>query len=181
MIRALLSLSIFVTLLSLTAFPAYAQSGSSDPEFPGNAGVVILNGLKVNKRQDLSFGTIAPDTAQASTVQVYRGKNKDSVCGASLTCLSKGNRARFTLVGTPNQYVNISNPSIIYLYDGAGHQMTVDTFVGAGSGNDTQWLGYQLTRTNGLSRFNVGAVLHVKANQTPGTYVGTFTINFDYQ
>ena len=39
--------------------PAFAQSGSSDPDFEGNAGAVIINGLRVIKRQDLDFGAVS--------------------------------------------------------------------------------------------------------------------------
>jgi hypothetical protein len=59
--------------------------------------------------------------------------------------------------------------------------MTVDTFTGAGSGNDAAWRGWQRLRSTGISRFNVGANLHVKPNQPPGHYTGTFVVSVDYQ
>ncbi len=175
----LLSLPLFLVLV--VGSPALAQSGSADPEFEGNAGGVIINGLEVIKRQDLDFGVIAPSLTVTDTVKTYRGRNNYSVCGSNLTCLQPGNRARFTVIGEAERIVSISNPGSIYIYDGQGNNMLVDQFVGAGSGNDTEWRGWQRLRPSGISRFNVGATLHVKPNQPRGEYVGTFVLNFDYQ
>lgn len=158
-----------------------AQSGSSDPEFEGNAGAVIINGLRVIKRQDLHFGVIAPSLTESGTVKTNRGRNRDSICGATLTCLEPGNRARFTVIGEAHRVVTISDPGSIWIADAAGNQMLVDNFTGAGSGNNTDWRGWQRLRPSGISRFNVGATLHVNPNQPPGTYLGQFTINFEYQ
>jgi len=177
-------LPIFAFLVTGAVFfaPAtMAQSGSADPEFDGNAGGVIINGLRVIKRQDLDFGTIAPNLTLSDTVQTYRGKNNYSVCGSNLTCLEAGNRARFTVIGEPDRLVSISNPGSIYIYDSQGNNMIVDDFVGAGSGNDTAWRGWQRLRPSGVSRFNVGATLHVKPNQPRGEYVGSFILNFAYE
>ncbi|MEL6686509.1 MAG: DUF4402 domain-containing protein [Pseudomonadota bacterium] len=158
-----------------------AQSGSSDPEFEGNAGAVIINGLRVIKRQDLHFGTIAPSLTEFGTVQTNRGRNNDSVCGPTLTCFAPGTRARFTVIGEANRIVTISDPGSIWITDAAGNQMLVDSFTGAGSGNNTHWRGWQRLRPSGISRFNVGATLYVNPNQPRGTYVGQFTLNFEYQ
>lgn len=174
-----LSLPLLFSLFCGT--PAIAQSGSADPDFEGNAGGVIINGLRIIKRQDLDFGVIAPSLTVTDTVQTRRGSNNNSVCGANLTCLQPGNRARFTVIGEPERYVSISNPGSIHIYDKQGNNMLVDQFTGAGSGNDTDWRGWALLRPSGISRFNVGATLHVKPNQPRGEYVGTFVLNFDYQ
>jgi len=155
--------------------------GSADPDFEGNTGVIVINGLTITKRQDLDFGRIAPNISSFGTVKVNRGSNNNSVCESTLVCLKSGNRARFKIIGQPDQIVTISDPGSIIIYDGQGNNMTVDTFVGAGSGNDTEWRGWQQLRTSGISRFNVGATLTVKPNQPPGTYVGTFTITVNYQ
>ena len=95
--------------------------------------------------------------------------------------MEPGNRARFTVIGEADRIVKISNPGSIYIFDGNGNDMLVDNFVGAGSGNDTEWRGWQRLRQSGISRFNVGARLHVKPNQPKGNYVGTFTLTFEYE
>lgn len=181
-IRKTLITSAFIVLSAPVFSVAAAQDGgSADPEFEGNAGAVIINGLRVIKRQDLDFGTIAPSLTEFGTVRTNRGRNNDSTCGETLTCLEPGNRARFTVIGEPSRIVTISDPGSIEITDGSGNVMTVDTFFGAGSGNNSTWRGWQKLRTNGISRFNVGAVLHVKPNQPRGDYIGSFTLNFEYQ
>lgn len=174
-------LSLPLLVIAVSASPVSAQSGSADPEFEGNAGAVIINGLRVIKRQDLYFGTIAPSLTQPSTVTTYRGRNNSSSCGEYLTCFEPGNRARFTVIGDASRYVNISNPGSIYIYDAAGNRMLVDNFIGAGSANDTEWRGWQQLRSSGISRFNVGATLHINPNQPRGEYIGSFVLNFEYQ
>ena len=172
----------FFLFTSLATPIANAQAGgSADPEFEGNAGAIIINGLRVIKRQDLYFGTIAPSLTEFGTVKTNRHRNNDSECGPTLTCFEPGNRARFTVIGEPNRIVTISDPGSIQISDGAGNQMTVDTFFGAGSSNNSTWRGWQRLRNSGISRFNVGAILHVKPNQPRGDYVGTFTLTFEYQ
>ncbi|MEM9054544.1 MAG: DUF4402 domain-containing protein [Pseudomonadota bacterium] len=180
--RVYLISSVLAVAISQVSPTALAQDGgSADPEFEGNAGAIVINGLRVIKRQDLYFGTIAPSLTEFGTVKTNRGKNNDSECGSTLTCFEPGTRARFTVIGEPNRVVSISDPGSVEIFDGSGNQMTVDTFFGAGSGNNTSWRGWQRLRTNGISRFNVGAILHVKPNQPRGDYVGTFTLNFEYQ
>lgn len=173
--------------LAIFAAPTWAQDdpdyagGSADPEFEGNAGAIVINGLDIVKSQDLDFGRIAPSLTTAGTVKVNRGGNFNSVCSTELTCLEPGNRARFKVVGDPNRYYTISDPGSILIDNGSGYSMVVDTFFGAGSGNDTEWRGWQKLRSSGLARFNVGAILHVNPNQQPGTYTGSFTITVEYQ
>ncbi|MDC0949128.1 DUF4402 domain-containing protein, partial [Gammaproteobacteria bacterium] len=139
-------------LFSATLFccvDAAAQSGSSDPEFDGNAGAVMVNGLRVIARQHLDFGSIAASDSAAGTVKTLRGGNNRSECAAVLTCLKPGNRARFTVIGEPYRWVTISDPGTIYLNDGGGNSMLVTDFTGAGSGNDTEWRGQQRLRPGG--------------------------------
>lgn len=187
MIKKYLLITSFAIGLSATP-QAFANNddpnvggGSADPEFEGNAGAIVINGLSVIKKQDLDFGTIAPNLTLPGTVRVHRGSNNTSVCSSELTCLEPGNRARYTVTGEPLRYYTISDPGSIMISDGAGNTMLVDTFFGAGSGNETSWRGWQRLRNSGLARFNVGAVLHVNPNQTPGTYTGTYTLTVEYQ
>lgn len=155
--------------------------GSADPDFEGIVGAIIINGLNISERQDLDFGVIAPSLTQSDTVHVYRGQDNNSVCGSTLTCLEPGNRARYTVTGESLRYYTISDPGSITISDGNGNTMLVDSFSGAGSANETEWRGWQRLRNSGLARFNVGAILHVNPNQTPGTYTGTYTLTVEYQ
>ncbi|MEL7128410.1 MAG: DUF4402 domain-containing protein [Pseudomonadota bacterium] len=155
--------------------------GSADPEFEGNAGAIVLNGLTITTRQDLDFGVIAPSITEFGTVFVERGGNNRSVCGSTLVCLEPGNRARFTVSGDPLRFVLYEDPGSITVSDGSGNTMVVDSFSGAGSGNDTSWRGRQRIRANGIVRFNVGATLHVKPNQPPGIYTGALNFSVEYE
>lgn len=155
--------------------------GSADPDFEGIVGAIIINGLNISERQDLDFGVIAPSLTQADTVHVYRNTDNNSICGSALTCLEPGNRARYTVTGESLRYYTISDPGSITISDGNGNTMLVDSFSGAGSANETEWRGWQRLRNSGLARFNVGAILHVNPNQTPGTYTGTYTLTVEYQ
>lgn len=181
-------LSALIISLVFASPAAFAQvgdadigGGGADPDFVGNAGAIVINGLTITKVQDLYFGVIAPSLTDFGTVQVKRGSNNNSVCGTELVCLENGTRARFKVIGEPLRYYNIVDPGSITVYDGSGNNMTVDTFTGAGSGNDTAWRGWQRLRSSGIARFNVGANLTVKPNQPPGHYTGTFTVTVDYQ
>ena len=150
-------------------------------DFDGNAGAVIINALKLVNYQDLYFGTIAPNLTETGTVKVNRGRNNDSVCGTTLTCLEPGTRARYKIYGEPYYYTTLTDPGSIQISNSDGHEMTVDTFFGAGSGNNSSWRGWMRINHRGVTGFNVGAVLHVGANQSPGDYVGTFTLTAEYQ
>ena len=175
-----IGLSVFPQALADPLDPDIG-GGSADPEFEGNAGAIVINGLNIIKRQDLDFGVIAPNLTQAGTVRVHRGRNYTSVCSSELTCFEPGNRARYTVTGQPLRYYTISDPGSITISNGAGSTMLVDTFFGAGSGNETVWRGWQRLRSSGLTRFNVGAVLHVNPNQPVGVYTGTYTLTVEYQ
>lgn len=174
-------ITLLVSIVLSGMSNAWAQSGSADPEFDGNSGAVVINGLRVITRQDLDFGVIAPSLTESGTVKVNRGRNNSSICSANMTCLEPGTRARYTVVGEPYMYVTLSDPGSIYIADTAGNQMLVDGFFGAGSGNETRWQGWILLRNSGVSRPNAGATLHVGAAQPPGTYTGSYTISFEYQ
>ncbi|MEL6257457.1 MAG: DUF4402 domain-containing protein [Pseudomonadota bacterium] len=178
--RALTKSIAALIALSAPVATAYGQ-GADDPDAPGDMGAVILNGLRVQLRQDLDFGVIAPSLTQTGTVFVRRGKNRTSECSTELTCLETGNRARFTVIGEPERVVTITDPVEIIIENSNGATMRIDGFVGAGSGNDTEWRGRQTLKSSGISRFNVGATLHVAANQEPGDYIGTFPIVVEYE
>jgi hypothetical protein len=62
--------------------------------------------------------------------------------------------------------------------------MTFDTFVV--SSNPVTTISttprqFRIASTNGMFQFAVGATLRVRANQQPGQYVGTFSVNVNYQ
>ncbi|MEO0882853.1 MAG: DUF4402 domain-containing protein [Pseudomonadota bacterium] len=179
----ILTLTVASAAFGMTAFAQDEDiaGGGADPEFEGNVGGIIVNGLAINTVQDLDFGTIVPNAALPGTVLVRRGSNNNSECSVELICLTPGTRARYRVTGEPLRVVEYSNPTQITISNAAGDTMIVDTFTGAGSGNDVTYRGFQTLRSSGLARFNVGATLNVNPDQPLGTYTGTFTITATYQ
>lgn len=124
-------LSALILALALSAPAAFAQvgdddigGGGADPDFIGNTGTIIINGLGITNYQDLYFGVIAPSMTEFGVVQVKRGSNNNSVCDANLVCLQNGTRARYKVIGTPRLYINISDPGSITVSDGSMEEVT---------------------------------------------------------
>jgi hypothetical protein len=147
----------------------------------GAGTVNVLPALEVEFYQHLNFGTIAPSTTQASTVKVLRGNDNSSICGPGLSCLANGNRARIRVTGAPGRLFSVTDPGSITLTDGNGNSMLVDSFIGAGSRNDSAFGGVRQVRSNGQNNMNIGATLYVGVNQPPGLYTGTYTISANYE
>lgn len=162
-------------LLLILCGTAYAVSTTSD----GSAKIVPV--LTANFYQDLYFGAIVPNQTNASTVKVLRGNNNSSICGTGLTCLENGNRARIRITGAPGHRFSLSDPGSTTLSDGNGNSMLVDTFVGGGSGNDNTYGKIILIKPNGIANLNIGATLHVPANQPAGLYSGSYILTASYE
>ncbi len=125
--------------------------------------------ISLTKNADLAFGDLTSG-ATAGTVRIGPGGARSRTGGVTVLASTFGN-ASFT-VSTPSGSRNytIILPGSATLASGGGFTMTVDTFTSNPSGSG---------KTNGgtlLQTLNVGATLHVNANQRPGTYTGTFTV-----
>jgi hypothetical protein len=87
-----------------------------------------------------------------------------------------------TVTGDVFATYNVSLPSSVNLTSSAGNTMTLDTFTITSDGDANPY--NRLLRNDGtglgLDTFGVGARLNVGANQSPGTYVGTYTVNVQY-
>ncbi len=153
-------------------------AGTSDD---GTASVTIVAPLQVIKDQDIDFGVIAPNVTASSTVQTYSQEDFSSHCGDELVCILPGNRAIFKVIGEPERYIKVSNPGSIMIYNETGDTMRVDSFSGAGSTNDLNWGGVNTIGSDGFTDINIGAKLHVNPQQMPGTYIGDFTLTFEYE
>ena len=158
-----------------------ASATSFASSISGDGSAAIRPALAVDFYQELYFGIIVPSQSVSSTVQVLRGSNNSSICGAGLTCLEPGNRARYLVTGAPGHSFSITDPGSIFIDDGNGNSMLVDLFVGAGSGNDNTYGGTRVIRPNGTNRQNIGATLHINPNQPAGFYSGSYTITANYE
>lgn len=125
---------------------------------------------------NLSFGTFV--LTSAGTVAVGADGSRAQSGGAFV--LSQGSNlaapAQFSVHGKANAVYAITLPAdnTVLMSDGAGHSMTVRTFVSDLSGTN-------ILSKNGNGQFSVGATLSVSAQQARGSYAGTFSVIVNYQ
>ncbi len=129
--------------------------------------------------QSLQFGSVSV-CASAGTVTIsptsgrsVTGCLQDAGPAAAATCVVTGQLF-------PQKAMNVSVTAATDTINNGGTKvMDVKSFKLANSGSSIT--GNPITVTAFITTLNVGAVLHVGANQTPGYYSGTSTINVDYQ
>jgi len=180
--RAAATRAAIATLLiggtALGAPAAVAQQA----ETAGETQAIILRPLSFFKLDDLDFGEIVPNPASAGTVRLLPNGTRTATGGVVLVGTSHA-PARFTGLGTRNQQVSISMSTNTIFITGPGAPMRVRTWEIGSTPTailSTTPLRFRITSTTGAFAFPIGAILEVGANQTPGDYVGTFTINLNY-
>ena len=93
-------------------------------------------------------------------------------------------RAQFNASGTPNAVTTFSmTPGTITVRRVSGTEtMTINVVRLSAAGGTPQTINRNRTLpASGVLPFAVAGRLNVRANQVPGTYSGTFTINVNYQ
>lgn len=160
---------------------ALAQSAST----PAQSNAVVVSMLSFFKVNDLVFGRIIPGAAAGSVVVAPTGV-RTKTGGVNLASGPTPQPASFAGRGVFNQMVTISvgSNSVPLNRIGGGDSMTMDTFVIGSTPTvnlSTTPLGFRIGNSTGTFLFPVGATLRVKARQTPGSYVGSFTVTLDYQ
>ncbi len=149
----------------------------------GNGRTTVVSALSLIKDADLNFGDLISGTT-ASTV-IVDPQSIRQVTGTVVEAGGTVSAARFQGSGTSGQRIQVRAPSGSYtLTEGvSGAIMTlrdltmeVDNATSLGRGNSGQH------RITGVGTFTVriGGTLDVGANQTPGTYVGTFDLEVNY-
>lgn len=192
--RASRAVGALLAALGCIALPGMARA--ERVTVTGQTQAVVVSPLSVIKVQDMSFGRIVPRPT-AGTVTVDTSTGGCVVTGVILevgTC----HLARFDGMGTKNMNARISLTSVANL-TGPGQTMVLDNvFLGRNSsisfaGNpNANGKGVGLTQGNGNQRYSittnsgiftllVGGRLNVNANQAPGVYTGSITINVQYQ
>lgn len=168
---------------ALLATPAAAKGSVISTQ--AIAKTIVVAQLSFFKVDDLNFGKIIAGTT-AGTVTVTPTGSRSATGGAKLASDPTVKPARFAGKGSRNQTVVIavlSNTSTLTRVGGT-QKMTMDTFVIGSSPTATLTtapLAFSIAAPTGIFTFPVGATLRVGANQTPGTYSGTFTITLAYQ
>jgi hypothetical protein len=121
----------------------------------------------------LDFGRIV--ASGAGTVMLIPGTTRPQGSGVIVLNSSSAGPATFTVGGNAGKksvLISFQSPSI--QLSGAGDSMTVDTFVSSPAANT-------LVAPAAAATVSVGATLHVKAAQQPGTYSGSFSLIVNFQ
>lgn len=167
---------------ALGASPAQAKEKAS---ISAQARAIIVSNLSFFKVDDLDFGRIIPGATSGTVVLSPTGV-RTATGGVRLASGITPKPASFAGKGAFGQQVTIrvNSNSVTLNRVGGGDSMTMDTFV-IGSTPTAQLttspLAFRIGSTTGIFRFPVGATLRVKARQTPGVYVGNYTITLQYQ
>ncbi|MCW1735316.1 DUF4402 domain-containing protein [Anaerorudis cellulosivorans] len=163
-------------IIEFAAHQLCAQSPSASATAKATATIVAP--IKIAKTTDLSFGNIIAGSS-SGTVKIETDNSRTHSGDVTLPTSSQGTitAARFTVSGLPNASYSIAVPaSIIITREGGTEMMLVDniTTTPATSGTLSE---------NGEQIINVGATLHVDANQEEGVYTNEsgMTVTVAYQ
>jgi hypothetical protein len=168
-----------VTAYAALAFsaPALADSKTADAQ------IAVVRPLEFIQVENLEFGRVIRGTT-ASTVTIAPDGTRTKV-GSVILVGSDHQPARFAGMGTFNQRVDISLGANQIFITGPGAPMRVHTFIVGSTPTaiqlSTSPRRFRIGSASGIFNFPVGATLDVGANQTPGTYTGTWTITLVYQ
>lgn len=157
--------------LSGTAFAAPSSSTVS-----GSAQAIILTPLQIAPTDPLSFGQLTRPTAAGTVVMSPSGAITTTggvLTSTAIAQTAPRGPATFAVVGEAGRAFTIDLPRIAILRRGI-RIMLLSAF----RSNWTAGAVFSPTRTFPLS---VGATLHVGANQTIGTYTGTYAVTVTYQ
>ena len=143
----------------------------------GTAQLVVVAPFTVVKTADLVFGNLIA-SATSSTVTINPNTLARTTTGGIIGASGAFHPAEFVTQGEPNRRVNIRLPngSTLLTRVGGGATMTVTNFTRNGAPPNSTPLD-----ATGLLTFRVGGQLNVAANQMPGSYVGSFTVEVQYQ
>ena len=169
-------------LLASATTAAHAAEGS------GTAVVDIVSALTVAETAGLNFGNIVPPTAGTSTVTVSNSADNSASGSVADTYLGGANRATFSVSGTANKAIQVSNP-----VDAGGTGATNTVTMTAGSNSLTAALSLNTPTSTvgtvtdtfigagGSYTFYVGGQLAVPAGASEGDYSGGYSIDVVYQ
>ena len=165
-------LSLLVAGLLSIAAAAPASAAPVAAATPRTATAVLLYPTAVRLLNNLNFGNLivtGAGTAVVSPTDVLT--TTGGVVGAGGSPYA----AMFEAVAPIKSVVHIRAPKqpITVTRAGGTETMIVDTWTVSGTGTRN-------VVAKELFSFNVGGTLHVNANQAEGVYVGTFTVDIQY-
>ena len=158
------------------ASPAFANQKVADAQ------IAVVRPLEFIRVENLDFGKVIRATT-AGTVTVAPDGTRTKT--GNVILIGTGfQHAKFAGMGTNNQRVDISLGSASIFVLGPGAPMRVRNFVMGSTPTailTTTPQRFRINSATGVFAFPVGATLEVGANQTPGTYNGTWNITLNYQ
>jgi hypothetical protein len=158
--------------LSTLVLPAVAQAQTQATD-TGDISVTIQSqAITLTNQTTLQFGTILPFGRPGTAVVPPSGPET----GSNLFISAPGNppAATWSVTGVPNAPYSITLPSSPAVVSSGVNTMNVDTFTRTGGSGQT------FLDAAGNSSFNVGATLHVGANQPAGDYIGNYNVTVAY-
>lgn len=177
-----------MALAMALGFAASAAHGQSST--PVQVNTTILTPLSLVKDSDMVFGNIVRPAAAGTVVLT---PSATASCSTTNGLIRSGTcqAATFLGWGAPNQVIRMrfTSGTSITLSNGLGQTMTVTNRSVDGSPGITHLSGnvnsngvirYRILSANGMFDFRVGGRLNVAANQALGHYVGTFTVELEY-
>ncbi len=157
----------FIAIGLLAAATASAQASATTS---ASASARVLAKIQLAKVTDLNFGDVVAG-ASLGTAVVDTAGARSSTGGVSLAA-GTVSQASFTVTGEPSKSYTITVPASVTISSG-GNNMTVDSFTFSPSSPATLPGG-------GSDTLNIGATLHVAANQATGSYTNTFNVTVAY-
>ena len=160
-------LALAVVILGFTAV-SFGQVSAT-----ATASATIVSPIAIVNAGNLNFGNVATSNA-LGTVTIDPAGTRSSLGGVTLPAtVGTVGAAHFTVSGTTDYTYSISAIAPIQVDFGA-FNMVVDNFVTTPTPTGKL--------TGGSETINVGATLHVAANQNPGLYVSTvpFKVTVNY-
>src|SRR5690606_19768919 len=142
----------------------------------------IVRPLTLINTSDLDFGRIiAGPTAGSSTLSA---SNRVSTTGG-VVAVGGTDSGRLYGYGTYHRpvWIRARSTPVALVRSGGGGSMSVRNLTTAatpGVSLNTTWRNFTIGATDGFFGFSVGERLSVGANQAPGTYNGTFTVELLY-
>lgn len=160
--------SLFVMMLATQQMKAQDVSASA------TAAANIITPIQISKAADLYFGNIVAGT-NPGTVTVSHDGIRTKSGGVTLPTATPGTitAAKFNISGLPSATYSITLPSSTTITKNGTEQMTIDNFT-----SDPHETG--TITTDGTQILAVGATLNVGANQSAGTYEGSFSVTVAY-
>ncbi len=148
-------------LLPGAALAATAQTGISQ--------AAILEDIQFSVLLDMDLGKVAVG-GTAGTVELNPATN-NRTCTATMVCVGTHARSVLQLTGSDANVQVLFAPT--FNLTGPGQDIVAEPLFPGGSGAI-------ISMTGGSATVYFGARLNINANQAPGLYNGTFTLNLEY-